>query len=177
MMKFKVGDKVVVKNDLVVDNRYEGFKFSDEMFGLKGKTLTITEIREGSSVLGINKHYKVKENGYSYTNSMLNPSNDYKHFESGISFKVNDDRTISFESSSLTEEHFTRRIQSGDKKALYVLIDDNDTYESATLKVDELHELRKFICEFDDYVQELSKGKEMTIDDIEKELGYKIKLK
>ena len=41
--KFKVGDKVFVKNDLIVDKIYNRYYFNSEMSQLLGKEVTITD--------------------------------------------------------------------------------------------------------------------------------------
>lgn len=41
-MKYKVGDKVKIREDLIVDNEYGSDSFAEEMEQYKGKTATIT---------------------------------------------------------------------------------------------------------------------------------------
>lgn len=43
-MKYKVGDKVKIREDLIVGNTYGADSFADEMEQYKGKTATITYI-------------------------------------------------------------------------------------------------------------------------------------
>lgn len=42
-MKYKVGDKVKIREDLIVDNEYGSDSFAEEMKQYKGKTATITD--------------------------------------------------------------------------------------------------------------------------------------
>lgn len=67
-MKFKVGDKVRVRNDLVVKQLYGYAYFSPQMVGFKGKEFTI------KSVNNINKYYTLKEVPFSWTDGMLEPA-------------------------------------------------------------------------------------------------------
>ena len=39
-MKYKVGDKVKIRSDLVVDENYEGWFFDKDMAQFKGKIVT-----------------------------------------------------------------------------------------------------------------------------------------
>lgn len=68
-MKFKVGDKVRVREDLVGNCRYSGIHCNYDMASMRGQTLTITEAR----FVGIirKKCYKVQENCFFWTNTML----------------------------------------------------------------------------------------------------------
>lgn len=64
--KFKVGDKVRVKSDLVLWKAYGGDTFVDGMNHLRGKTVTIKTVLE-------NGKYRIGEESYSWTNEMLEP--------------------------------------------------------------------------------------------------------
>ena len=65
-MKYKVGDKVRVREDLVVDEAYGDDTFISEMKRYLGKTMTVSKIFRGSK-------YKLKEDIYRYnwTDEML----------------------------------------------------------------------------------------------------------
>ena len=43
-MKYKIGDKVKIREDLIVDNDYGSDGFTEEMVEYKGKTATITDV-------------------------------------------------------------------------------------------------------------------------------------
>ncbi len=62
-MKFKVGDKVRVKEDLVVNNIYGNHYFVDTMENLKGKIFEIEDISSNS--------YRLKRNTFAWTDEML----------------------------------------------------------------------------------------------------------
>ncbi len=66
-MKYKVGDKVIVRSDLVVDTKYGFDTFIDDMTSSKGKQVTIKEVN--------NDRYLIEEdNGkWNWTDEMLEP--------------------------------------------------------------------------------------------------------
>ena len=69
MNKFKVGDKVRLRNNLEVGRDYGGITFLRDMKDLQGKELTIDRIsRQGNYIL--------KEGRYYYSEEMLEKVND-----------------------------------------------------------------------------------------------------
>ena len=68
-MKYKVGDKVRVRKDLVVDNIYGGQVFVDGMMEFRGKIVTIKCVTDS--------FYRVEEDknifSYNWTDEMLEP--------------------------------------------------------------------------------------------------------
>ena len=60
-MKYKVGDKVRVREDLNIDEMYGALDVVDEM--LKKKIVTITSVHDD--------YYKVVEDDYKWTDGML----------------------------------------------------------------------------------------------------------
>lgn len=46
-MKYKVGDKVVIRSDLIRGEMYGEYFLLSEMHRLRGKTVTIKEVRQG----------------------------------------------------------------------------------------------------------------------------------
>jgi hypothetical protein len=68
-MKFKVGDKVRVREDLVGNRRYSGVHCNYDMASMRGQILTITDVI--LTIIGSKKCYKVQENVYFWTNTML----------------------------------------------------------------------------------------------------------
>ena len=65
MGKFKVGDKVKVRKDLIVEQKYGNQTFVDDMKNLCGKTVTI------ESVIDYANYYGIKEDGYWWTDEMF----------------------------------------------------------------------------------------------------------
>lgn len=69
MSKFKIGDKVKLRDDLEVGRDYGGITFLRDMKDLQGKELTIDRIsRQGNYIL--------KEGRYYYSEEMLEKVND-----------------------------------------------------------------------------------------------------
>lgn len=64
MSKFKIGDKVMVRPDLVDDVYYNSVYVNKDMIKLRGKFVTIT------SVNGTDRYY-IKENSYTWTDDMF----------------------------------------------------------------------------------------------------------
>ena len=67
-MKYKIGDKVRVRKDLVVDNYYGGVCYVDYMDGFKGKECIITDM-DGIS-------YQMDNFNFWWTDEMLEPVDD-----------------------------------------------------------------------------------------------------
>ena len=67
-MKYKVGDKVRVRKDLVPDTYYGGVCYVDYMDGFKGKECIITDM-DGIS-------YQMDNSGYWFSEEMLEPIDD-----------------------------------------------------------------------------------------------------
>lgn len=62
-MRYRVGDKVKVRDDLIVDTRYGKAFFVDRMKELSGKVVTIESVNE--------EDYKIKESNYCWTDEMF----------------------------------------------------------------------------------------------------------
>lgn len=62
-MKFKVGDKVKVRQDLKINEQYGNLTFVKEMQKMKGKTVTIEEV--------CRVYYYIKEFKYGWTDEMF----------------------------------------------------------------------------------------------------------
>ena len=65
MSKYKVGDKVKVREDLVVGEKYDNEYFVSAMLEFKGKEVTI------SIVYDYNKGYRIEERGFTWTDEMI----------------------------------------------------------------------------------------------------------
>ena len=62
-MKFKVGDRVKVRKNLIKGRIYGKWDFGSSMEEWKNKTMTITDV--------FSDCYRVKENDWSWTDEML----------------------------------------------------------------------------------------------------------
>lgn len=65
-MKYKVGDKVRVREDLKCGEYYGGVPFTSEMNKFKGMEFTIARVNNGG-------YYEVLETPYNFTDEMLEP--------------------------------------------------------------------------------------------------------
>ncbi len=63
-MKYKVGDKVKVRSDLICEEYYDGVPFTSEMNRFKGMEFTIARVNYGG-------YYKVLETTYNFTDEMF----------------------------------------------------------------------------------------------------------
>lgn len=73
-MKFKVGDKVRVRDDLVKGVMYDDITCIREMLAFQGKVLTIDYVAD--------KSYSVEENCWSWSDAMLEPAVGEKELNS-----------------------------------------------------------------------------------------------
>lgn len=64
--KFKVGDKVKVRKDLVADKFYGNVRCNSSMAKMGGEVLTIRRI--------VSDYYKFEENTFAWTDEMLEPA-------------------------------------------------------------------------------------------------------
>ena len=64
-MKYKVGDKVRIRKDLIVDKEYGNESFVIGMKGMLGKTVTIDSVNEGVEL------YRIRECGFNWTEEMF----------------------------------------------------------------------------------------------------------
>lgn len=74
-MKYKAGDKVVLRSDLIRGEAYEEYILLSEMYRLRGKTVTIEEVREGGL-----PSYKIEECRHPFfTDEMFLDENEHKY--------------------------------------------------------------------------------------------------
>lgn len=80
-MKYKIGDKVKVREDLIVGEYYNEEMFVKEMEKYCGKVLTI------SKIVPPRYAYRVKEVGWNWTNEMFEGLDKPEKFTSEVVFK------------------------------------------------------------------------------------------
>ena len=74
-MKYKVGDKVVVRSDLIRGETYGEYYLLSEMYRLRGKTVTIEEVRQKGL-----PSYRIEECYYPFfTDEMFIDENEHKY--------------------------------------------------------------------------------------------------
>lgn len=71
-MKFKVGDKVRVREDLKPDTFYDSQMFNKSMNKYKGGEFTVIQVNEGSQYYN-ECYYLSNVNYYRFTDKMLEP--------------------------------------------------------------------------------------------------------
>lgn len=87
-MKYKVGDKVKVRNDLVVNETYgDGCRFRSDMARYKGQVVTI------SRVFDVDGFYKIKDDfsNWSWVDEMFEDVVENKKYKIGDKVKIRED--------------------------------------------------------------------------------------
>lgn len=158
-MKYKVGQKVRVKKDLVVGKKYGPYFFNKEK--AKYSELTIVYING-------NDNYEMKEDGgsYSWTDEMLEPLN-----------------------RTLKDIQYGDVITDGDEfiyilgrvdEAIFVSAEAYTEEDVKEADYDIVYSLTEFINDFEDYKivgQEEDTTEELTIEEVCKQLGKTVKIK
>ena len=174
-MKFKVGDKVRVRKDLVVGNRYGGYLFVGDMGTLMGEIVAIDGVYD--------MHYNIDKDDacYCWADEMFEPN------------KVTFTKVDLKDGMVVEYQNGDRRMVLGDKLiadfGFAFLNSFTDTLEGIKYNdmiIDKVYKstAHTLVNYFKDYnltlIWERPKEepvKEMTVAEIEKELGYKVKIK
>lgn len=174
-MKFKVGDKVRVRGDLVLNHTYGNYFFVSIMEKFKGKIVTIISV--------CNNRYEIEEDNkrYYWTDEMLEPN------------VVNFTKADLKDGMVVEYQNGDRRMVLGDKLiadfGFAFLSSFTDTLEGIKYNdmiIDKVYKstAHTLVNYFKDHnltlIWERPKEepiKEMTVAEIEKELGYKVKIK
>lgn len=156
-MKFKVGDKVKVRNDLVVGSYYNHVFFISDMKKFKGK---IVEIREVFNRTG----YYIKGSIYMFSEDMLEP----------IKFTKSDLR----DGDKITLRNGEVGTYEGDNTYIAGLVDGNinddltnNGFWGSRLDIVKVERPRKYKT-----VYEREEARDMTVEEICKALGYEVKV-
>lgn len=190
MSKFKVGDKVRVKKDLKINENYNTYTYTDGMhYGYGAKILTIDAI---DSLLG--NHYHMKEDGhhFDWTDDMLElvaPKSFTKSdLKDGMVVEFRDNPSCPRQIVvgdlfiGLHEHEYVRKCDYDDDLVCRIKdIKDKDlTIDKVyIIHTDAAKDENKYPFIKMDLIwerKEEPKHKEMTVEEIEKELGYKIKV-
>ena len=122
-MKFKVGDKVRIKNDLIVGKDYDNITFLGKMADLSGKELTIKEVEESNC--------KISEDKYNFYWSCemlekIEKNNNNKNFSVGDTVIITDTGELysTYEDIIKVTEFYNRWKFNGeiDKNYLYDIV-------------------------------------------------------
>lgn len=148
-MKYKVGDKVRVRADLITDKVY-GLLFVNSMNYLKGEVVTIKEVEEDGC-------YIMEENGYSWTDGMI---------ESKVGEKVDIDTTTIIKNRDFSVLQ-SKKVKARDGIGYHTLEISTDDIVIATIYGTELVETN-ISCDVDkDLVESIFSlyGYKVEIDD------------
>lgn len=80
-MKYKVGDRVSVRSDLVVGCSYGGFVFTNEMYQFKGKDFIIVEAKRRCYTLANCDEFGFTESMLTTPTNIVLPRETLKHWE------------------------------------------------------------------------------------------------
>jgi hypothetical protein len=88
-MKYKVGDRVKVRNDLIVDRCYNGFYFNKDMTRWRGQIVTISEVENKDPC------YRIKEDEGEYkwgwVDEMFEDTVENKKYKVGDKVRIRED--------------------------------------------------------------------------------------
>lgn len=165
-MKYKVGDKVRVRKDLIVNEVYGNESFVIGMKDMRGKVATITEVHESVEL------YRIKECGYSWAEEMFEENGDKPSLKGKIV-----EVAAGYTYYMITE---TRGLREGYHATGVSWSATNDFYPVRVWEVDggKARNL-EHLCE--EAKGELiwekeTKKVEMTVAEIEAKLGYSVKI-
>lgn len=167
-MRFKVGDKVRVREDLVIHKAYGSAIFVDCMDEFKGKIVTIDE--SFSSKNG--DRYRIKETGYNWSEEMLEP-----YFKTNNKVKILKDECnkeyidliVSQNDYEFNVQFYLDRITVGDKE----IVEKRESFGDIPMSLYP----RELEVSFDLKTYNYKKlKKKMTKKEIEKELGCEIEI-
>ena len=172
-MKYKVGDKVNVRKDFKTCDTYGGYYVTDNMHKLAGKTVTISDVYECK--------YAICEDDkrYCWTDEMFEPSakdlikpGSVIEPRMGGKYLYLNDVFLSENGglclNALGLEEYTDDLLNNDGICKF---DIQKIYRTSGRKMRDL-----FTDEYLTLVWKREEPKEMTLEEVEKELGYPIKI-
>lgn len=163
-MKFKVGDKVRVREDLVVDRKYGGLTFVSSMKIYCGIVFTVDRILHGYV-----SYYELDEIPWAWTDEMLEPYNDNEEAHKFEAFlrEVVDGNKPSTASTNRAYHLLYDLVNHDDGDAECYLTEEG--FESAISELVDFY-VNKFVPKEDE------PAVEMTLSEVEKALGHKVKI-
>lgn len=163
-MKFKVGDKVRVREDLVVDRKYGGLTFVSPIAELCGMVFTVGEIRNGHDV----SYYELDEVSCAWTDEMIEPYEDHEaHKFEAFLREVVDGNAPSTVRTNHAYNLLSDLVSHDDGDDKYHLTEEE--FESAISELVDFY-VNKFVPKEDETAVE------MTLSEVEKALGHKVKI-
>lgn len=156
-MKYKVGDKVKVRDDLMVGNRYSGFGYVDDMSRFSGKIVTIRTVFEDENCYNLNEDIW----RYRWTDEMFEE-------EASTEAEIAKFRAFLEEVANLDNDDY-----NSEYATLVRIVDyGQDGYDGYNYKecVDELCNFYRM------FTPKKETKKKMTKAEIEDALGYKIEI-
>lgn len=149
-MKFKVGDKVRVREDLEIDKMYGNYEFIKEMAHLKGEIVTIKEVLKSG--------YRIEEEYYMWTDEMLE--------EVKLELKEKTFREVIADIKEREVwicEKFNRKIIKGDDGVIEIRKLNDGTFDniSGLIFNDEKYKLQRQQYTFEEAFKAYEEGKEI----------------
>lgn len=127
MMKYKVGDKVRIRKDLVLGRAYGGCRFAEGMQNFCGKIARITDITDND---GIAERYRIHSSNKYWTDEMFGEDKEKMNDNDSIRILVNGNK--------VTDIH----METG-KRGVARCHPDDDFYTGAKLALERLEEMEK----------------------------------
>lgn len=175
MAKFKVGDKVRVK-DVKVDTYDDGCWFVDDMEKYIGKTLTIKDIER----YGSHEWYHVNENDWSWTDAWLRPYSEFTKadLKDGMVVEYRNGKRRMVLGDIFTKDGFVNISEYDDNLIHNDIFGWNPDLDIVKVYKSSARVLPEWFkdCYLTLVWERGEEHKEMTVAEIEKELGYKIKV-
>lgn len=175
--KLKIGDKVRIRNDLKGDNRYDGLYFNPAMEQYNGETHVITSMSVRNNYhLDIDSHLDWAWNDamvelvVEFTKADLKTGMIVEHRD-GERYMVIGDRLVSEDDCYKISDY------NNDLKISNLCLSDSDivaVYNVNTYVLDDISDIFADVCLTTIWRRE--EVKEMTVAEIEKQLGYKVKI-
>lgn len=150
-MKFKVGDKVRVREDLEINKMYGNYEFIKEMAHLKGKIVTIKEILKSG--------YRIKEEYYMWTNEM------FVEVKQEVQEKTFQEVIVTIKEGEVWEKKENRVARIYINKSGYLTFEGNDDSfcinRSTCVGVNDIYILKRKEYTFEEAFKAYEEGKEI----------------